>query len=140
PKDKIREVIGSGGSMIRSITEESQAVINIDDDGVATVSGESSEIVEKAIALIEACYAEAEEGMIYDGEVVNIQSFGAFVRFFGKQDGLVHISEITGDRVENVEDFLSVGDKVKVKYMGKDKRGKIKLSISEAGFKVKKKK
>ncbi|MHA1574966.1 MAG: polyribonucleotide nucleotidyltransferase, partial [Alphaproteobacteria bacterium] len=139
PKDKIREVIGSGGSNIRAITEESQAKINIEDDGTISIAGENQGIIDKAVALIGEITAEAEEGKIYDGEVVNIQSFGAFVRFFGKQDGLVHISEITGERIDKVDEYLSVGDKVKVKYIGKDKRGKTKLSISEAGFKVKKK-
>ncbi|MBN1783568.1 MAG: polyribonucleotide nucleotidyltransferase, partial [Alphaproteobacteria bacterium] len=140
PKDKIREIIGSGGSTIRAITEESQAKINIEDDGTVSIAGENQTIIDKAISLIKEITAEAEEGQIYDGEVVNIQSFGAFVRFFGKQDGLVHISEITGDHIEKVEEYLAVGDKVKVKYLGKDKRGKTKLSISEANFKVKKKK
>ncbi len=139
PKDKIREIIGSGGSVIRSITEESQAKINIEDDGTVSIAGENQTIIDKAVELIKEITAEAEEGKIYDGEVVNIQSFGAFVRFFGKQDGLVHISEITGERIDKVDEYLSVGDKVKVKYIGKDKRGKTKLSISAADFKVKKK-
>ena len=127
--DKIREVIGTGGKVIREICEVSGAKIDLEDDGTVKVAAVNTESAEKAIAMIRAVTDEPEVGMIYSGKVVKIMDFGAFVNFMGAKDGLVHISEIKNERVEKVEDVLSEGDEVKVKLIGMDNRGKLKLSM-----------
>ena len=127
-KDKIKDVIGSGGKTIRDIVEQSGAKIDIDDNGVIQIASLSEESAQKALAMIKNIVAEPEIGQIYDGTVVKIMDFGAFVNFCGKQDGLVHISEIAQHRVKQVTDVLKEGDHVKVKFMGLEK-GKIRLSM-----------
>ena len=128
PTDKIREVIGSGGKVIREIVEESGAKVDINDDGIVKIASNSAEAIEKAQKMINSIVAEPEVGTIYDGKVVKIMDFGAFVNFFGKRDGLVHISQLSTDRVKKVTDVVSEGDMVKVKFVGFD-RGKVKLSM-----------
>jgi polyribonucleotide nucleotidyltransferase len=129
PRDKIREVIGSGGKVIREICEVSGAKIDIEDDGTIKVAAITSSAGELAIKMINDIVLEAEIGKIYEGTVVKIVPFGAFVNFLGSKDGLVHISEITEGRVEVVEDVLTAGQAVKVKVVGVDNRGKVKLSM-----------
>ncbi|QFT56207.1 polyribonucleotide nucleotidyltransferase [Microbulbifer sp. THAF38] len=129
--DKIRDVIGKGGATIRSITEETGASIDIEDDGTIKVFGEDGESLEAAVTRIEEITAEAEIGAIYEGTVVRIVDFGAFVNFLPGKDGLVHISQIAEERVNAVTDYLSEGEKVKVKVLDVDQRGRIKLSIKE---------
>jgi polyribonucleotide nucleotidyltransferase len=128
PVEKIREVIGSGGSVIRKIVEESGAKIDIDDDGTVRVGAVQKESLDKALAMIEGIVAEPEVGRIYTGKVVRIVDFGAFVNFMGAKDGLVHISEFADERVESVTDYVQEGDIVKVKLIDVDPRGKVKLS------------
>jgi polyribonucleotide nucleotidyltransferase len=128
PKDKIREVIGSGGKVIREICEVSGAKVDIDDNGTISVSAVNLEASEKAIQMIQGIVAEAEVGKIYEGKVVKLLEFGAFINFLGSKDGLLHISEIQNDRVQNVNDVLKEGDSVKVKVIGLDK-GKVRLSM-----------
>ena len=130
--DKIRDVIGKGGATIRSITEETGASIDIEDDGTIKVFGEDGESLEAAVTRIEEITAEAEIGAIYEGKVVRIVDFGAFVNFLPGKDGLVHISQIAEERVNAVSDYLSEGQMVKVKVLDVDQRGRIKLSIKEA--------
>ncbi|WP_299943853.1 polyribonucleotide nucleotidyltransferase [uncultured Microbulbifer sp.] len=130
--DKIRDVIGKGGATIRSITEETGASIDIEDDGTIKVFGEDGESLETAVTRIEEITAEAEIGTIYEGTVVRIVDFGAFVNFLPGKDGLVHISQIADERVNAVTDYLSEGQKVFVKVLDVDQRGRIKLSIKEA--------
>ncbi|AWF82539.1 polyribonucleotide nucleotidyltransferase [Microbulbifer sp. A4B17] len=130
--DKIRDVIGKGGATIRSITEETGASIDIEDDGTIKVFGEDGESLEAAVTRIEEITAEAEIGAIYEGTVVRIVDFGAFVNFLPGKDGLVHISQIAEERVNAVTDYLTEGEKVKVKVLDVDQRGRIKLSIKEA--------
>lgn len=128
-KEKIRDVIGTGGKVIREIVEKTGAKIDIDDDGnvnIASVSGESGEA---AMKWIKGIVEEPEVGNIYEGTVVKIMDFGAFVNFMGSRDGLVHISELAPGRVEKVTDVVKEGDKVKVKFIGADNRGKLKLSM-----------
>ncbi len=129
PKDKIREVIGSGGSVIREIVEKTGAKIDIEDDGTVKVAAVGSEPLQKALDWIKGIVAEPEVGTIYNGTVVKIVEFGAFVNIMPKTDGLVHISEIAPRRIKAVTDVLKEGDKVKVKCIGLDDRGKIKLSM-----------
>ena len=129
PKDKIREVIGSGGSVIREIVEKTGAKIDIEDDGTVKVAAVGSESMQKALDWIKGIVAEPEVGTIYNGTVVKIVEFGAFVNIMPKTDGLVHISEIAPRRIKAVSDVLKEGDKVKVKCIGTDDRGKIKLSM-----------
>ncbi|MDI9409465.1 MAG: polyribonucleotide nucleotidyltransferase [Candidatus Pacebacteria bacterium] len=129
PKDKIREVIGSGGKVIREITEQTGAKIDIDDDGTIKVASSNPQSVEKALNWIKGIVSEPEVGVIYTGKVVKTMEFGAFVNFMGSRDGLVHISELLPKRVEKVTDVVNVGDVVKVKVLGLDDRGKIKLSM-----------
>ncbi|MDA0977125.1 MAG: polyribonucleotide nucleotidyltransferase [Proteobacteria bacterium] len=128
--DKVRDVIGKGGSTIRGITEETGASIDIEDDGSITIFGEDADSRDKAVAMIEAITAEAEVGQIYDGKVVKIADFGAFVNILPGKDGLVHISQIAKERVEKVTDYLNEGDEVKVLVLDVD-RGRIKLSMKE---------
>ncbi len=130
--DKIRDIIGKGGATIRSITDETGASIDIDDDGNIKVYGSDGESLQGAIDRIEAITAEAEIGEIYEGKVVRIVDFGAFVNFLPGKDGLVHISQIADERVNSVSDYLKEGDVVKVKCLDVDQRGRIKLSIKEA--------
>jgi polyribonucleotide nucleotidyltransferase len=129
--DKIRDVIGKGGATIRSITEDSGATVDIDDDGTIRVFGQDQMARDKAVALIEEITAEAEVGEIYKGTVARIVDFGAFVNILPGKDGLVHISQIANERVENVSDHLSEGQEVRVKVLDVDQRGRIKLSIKE---------
>ena len=128
PTDKIREVIGAGGKVIREIVEESGAKLDINDDGIVKIASNNAEAIEKALEMINSIVAEPEVGTIYEGKVVKIMDFGAFVNFFGKKDGLVHISQLSTERVNKVTDVVSEGDIVKVKFVGFD-RGKVKLSM-----------
>ena len=128
--DKIRDIIGKGGATIRSITEETGASIDIDDDGTVKVYGDGDALT-AAVDRILAITAEAEIGKVYDGKVVRIVDFGAFVNFLPGKDGLVHISQIAHERVNNVTDYLQEGQDIKVKCMDIDNRGRIKLSIKE---------
>jgi polyribonucleotide nucleotidyltransferase len=129
PKEKIREVIGSGGKTIREITEQTGCKIDIEDDGTIKVAATSTEQAQRAIDWIRGLTAEAEIGAIYNGKVVKTADFGAFVNFLGAKDGLVHISELQNDRVNRTTDVVNVGDAVKVKVIGFDDRGKVKLSM-----------
>jgi polyribonucleotide nucleotidyltransferase len=129
PTDKIREVIGSGGKVIRGIVEESGAKVDINDDGVIKIASPDAVAIEKARSLIHAIVAEPEVGQIYTGKVVKIMDFGAFVNFFGKRDGLVHISQMTWERGAKPSDIVKEGQEVKVKLMGFDDRGKTRLSM-----------
>ncbi len=129
PRDKIREVIGSGGKVIREITEETGTKIDIEDDGTIKVAAVSSEASDAAIKWIRDIVAEPEVGVVYDGTVVKVVDFGAFVNFIGSRDGLVHISELAPRRVRTVNDVVNEGDKVKVKVLGIDDRGKVRLSM-----------
>ncbi len=131
PVDKIREVIGSGGKIIREICETSGAVVDIDDTGTIKVSSASQDSIDDALKQIHSIIDEPEDGKIYEGKVVKIMEFGAFVNFMGKKDGLVHISALANERVEKVTDVLKEGDIVKVKVVGFDKRGKVRLSMKE---------
>ncbi|MDP7539415.1 MAG: polyribonucleotide nucleotidyltransferase, partial [Alphaproteobacteria bacterium] len=129
PKDKIREVIGTGGKVIREITETTGTKIGIEDDGTIKVAAVSSEASDEALKWIRDIVAEPEIGEIYDGTVVKVVDFGAFVNFIGTRDGLVHISELAPHRVKSVTDVVNEGDKVKVKVLAVDDRGKVRLSI-----------
>ena len=129
PKDKIREVIGAGGKVVRGITEDTGAKIEIADDGKISVASNDPDAMERAIASIKSITDDPEVGKIYDGTVVKVMDFGAFVNFFGARDGLVHISQLAPHRVETVGDIVKEGDKVKVKLIGMDDRGKIRLSM-----------
>ena len=129
PKDKIREVIGSGGKVIREIVEVTGAKIDIEDDGTVKVAAVDASAAQAAIDWIRNIVAEPEVGEIYTGKVVKVVDFGAFVNFLGSRDGLVHISELAPQRVKQVADVVQVGDQVKVKVLGVDDRGKVKLSM-----------
>ncbi len=129
PVEKIREVIGSGGKVIQGIVAESGAKVDINDEGIIKIASPDEESVKKALAMIQDIVAEAEPGGIYQGKVVKVLDFGAFVNFIGKKDGLVHVSEISEGRVENVAGMLKEGDSVWVKYLGTDDRGKTRLSM-----------
>ncbi len=131
PKEKIREVIGSGGKVIREITETTGAKIDIDDDGTVKVAAVDGEAARAAIDWIRGIVAEPEVGVIYPGKVVKVVDFGAFVNFLGSRDGLVHISELAPHRVGKVADVVKLGDPVKVKVLGFDDRGKVKLSMRQ---------
>jgi polyribonucleotide nucleotidyltransferase len=131
PKDKIREVIGSGGKVIREITETTGAKIDITDDGTIKVAAVDSNAAKAAIDWIRGIVAEPELGAIYNGKVVKVVDFGAFVNFLGAKDGLVHISELAQQRVGKVADVVKMGDTVKVKVLGFDDRGKVKLSMRQ---------
>ena len=131
PKDKIREVIGSGGKVIREITETTGAKIDIDDDGTVKVAASDSNAAQAAVDWIRGIVAEPEVGGIYNGKVVKTVDFGAFVNFLGSRDGLVHISELAPQRVGKVTDVVKLGDNVKVKVLGFDDRGKVKLSMRQ---------
>jgi polyribonucleotide nucleotidyltransferase len=131
PKEKIREVIGSGGKVIREITETTGAKIDIEDDGTVKVAAVDGEAARAAINWIRGIVAEPEVGVIYPGKVVKVVDFGAFVNFLGSRDGLVHISELAPHRVSKVADVVKLGDTVKVKVLGFDDRGKVKLSMRQ---------
>ncbi|MEA2988430.1 MAG: polyribonucleotide nucleotidyltransferase, partial [Alphaproteobacteria bacterium] len=129
PTDKIREVIGTGGKVIREIVEKTGAKINIEDDGSVKVASASADSIKAAINWIKSITSEPEVGQIYTGTVVKVMDFGAFVNFFGAKDGLVHISQLAANRVQNTKDVVKEGDKVKVKLLGFDDRGKVRLSM-----------
>ncbi|MCA0256695.1 MAG: polyribonucleotide nucleotidyltransferase [Proteobacteria bacterium] len=129
PVDKIREVIGSGGKVIREIVEKTGAKINIEDDGTVKIASSSGKEIEAARKWIHSIVAEPEIGVIYEGTVVKTADFGAFVNFFGARDGLVHISQLASERVAKTTDVVKEGDKVFVKLMGFDERGKVRLSM-----------
>jgi polyribonucleotide nucleotidyltransferase len=129
PKDKIRDVIGSGGKVIREIVEQTGTKIDISDDGNIKVASSDGEKIKAALNWIKGIASEPEIGQIYEGTVVKVMEFGAFVNFFGSKDGLVHISQLASRKVANVKDVVKEGDKVKVKLMGFDDRGKTKLSM-----------
>ncbi len=128
-KDKIREVIGTGGKVIREIVETTGAKVDIEDDGTIKIASADPEAIRKARAWIEGIVAEPEIGRIYEGKVVRLMDFGAFVNFIGSKDGLVHISELADRRVEKVSDIVKEGDMVKVKVLDIDDRGKVRLSM-----------
>jgi len=127
--DKIREVIGTGGKVIREIVEKTGAKINIEDDGTVKVASANGESIRAAIKWIKSIASDPEVGHIYDGTVVKVMEFGAFVNFFGPRDGLVHISQLASARVQKTSDVVKEGDKVKVKLLGLDDRGKVRLSM-----------
>src|SRR5579862_4366436 len=129
PVDKIREVIGSGGKVIREIVEKTGAKVNIEDDGSVKVASANADSIKAAINWIKSIASEPEVGHIYDGTVVKVMDFGAFVNFFGAKDGLVHISQLAPRRVQKTTDVVKEGDKVKVKLLGFDERGKTRLSM-----------
>jgi polyribonucleotide nucleotidyltransferase len=129
PKDKIKDLIGTGGKVIRAICEESGAKIEIEDTGLVKVAAVNQHQKDKAIQMINEIIVEPEINKIYTGKVVSIVDFGAFVAFLGKKEGLVHISELAQERIEKVSDFIKEGDVVKVKLLAVDQRGKIKLSM-----------
>ncbi len=129
PTDKIREVIGSGGKVIREIVELSGAKVDINDDGVIKIASANGEAIQKAYDMIYSIVAEPEEGKIYKGKVVKIVDFGVFVNFFGKRDGLVHVSQIENRRLNHPSDVLKEGQDVWVKLVGFDDRGKVRLSM-----------
>ena len=131
PKEKIRDVIGSGGKVIREIVEQTGAKIDIDDDGTVKVSAVDQKKSDAAIEWIKGIVAEPEMNVVYTGKVVKVVDFGAFVNFLGSRDGLVHISELAQQRVGKVSDVVSQGDSVKVKVIGFDDRGKVKLSMKQ---------
>jgi polyribonucleotide nucleotidyltransferase len=127
--EKIREVIGSGGKVIRSIVEESGAKVDINDEGLIKLASPDAACIERARELINSIVAEPELNKIYTGKVVKIMDFGAFVNFFGKRDGLVHVSQMTSERGANPRDMIKEGQEVKVKLLGFDDRGKVRLSM-----------
>ena len=129
PTDKIREVIGSGGKVIREIVEVSGAKVDINDEGIIKIASPNGEAIKKAYDMIYSIVAEPEEGAVYTGTVVKIVDFGAFVNFFGKRDGLVHVSQIENRRLNHPSDVLKEGQEVKVKLLGFDDRGKVRLSM-----------
>ena len=130
-QDKIRDIIGKGGATIRQITEDSGATVDIDDDGTVKVFGQNQAARDAAVDMIMAITAEAEVGAIYTGKVARIVDFGAFITILPGKDGLLHISQIANERVENVSDYLEEGQEVTVKCLDVDQRGRIKLSIKE---------
>jgi polyribonucleotide nucleotidyltransferase len=129
PTDKIREVIGSGGKVIREIVEVSGAKVDINDDGVIKIASNNAEAIKRAHEMIWSIVAEPEEGKIYNGRVVKLVDFGAFVNFFGKRDGLVHVSQISSKRLTHPNEALKEGQEVKVKLLGFDDRGKVRLGM-----------
>jgi len=129
PVDKIRDVIGSGGKVIREIVEKTGAKVNVEDDGTVKVASADGKSIAAALKWIRSLTAEPEVGEIYEGKVVKVVDFGAFVNFFGPKDGLVHISQLTQGRANKVTDVVNEGDKVYVKLMGFDDRGKVRLSM-----------
>jgi polyribonucleotide nucleotidyltransferase len=141
PTDKIREVIGSGGKVIREIVEVSGAKVDINDDGVIKIASNDQKAIKKAYEMIWSIVAEPEEGQVYTGRVVKLVDFGAFVNFFGKRDGLVHVSQIANKRLQHPNEALKEGQEVKVKLLGFDERGKVRLGMKmvdqETGLEIK---
>ncbi len=131
PTDKIRDVIGTGGKVIREIVEKTGAKINVEDDGTVKVASSDHEAIKAAIKWIRGLTAEPEIGQIYDGKIVKVMDFGAFVNFFGPKDGLVHVSELAQGRVASPKDVVKEGQAVKVKLLGFDDRGKVRLSMKQ---------
>ena len=129
PTDKIREVIGSGGKVIREIVEVSGAKVDINDDGIIKIASNDQKAIKKAYEMIWSIVAEPEEGQVYTGKVVKLVDFGAFVNFFGKRDGLVHVSQIANKRLNHPNELLKEGQEVKVKLLGFDDRGKVRLGM-----------
>ncbi|HYD87371.1 MAG TPA: polyribonucleotide nucleotidyltransferase [Vitreimonas sp.] len=129
PVDKIRDVIGTGGKVIREIVEKTGAKINVEDDGTVKVASANADSIEAAVKWIKSLTSEPEVGQIYEGKVVKVMEFGAFVNFFGAKDGLVHVSQLARERVEKPGDVVKEGDTVKVKLLGFDDRGKVRLSM-----------
>ncbi|MGE3143588.1 MAG: polyribonucleotide nucleotidyltransferase [Hyphomonadaceae bacterium] len=129
PVDKIRDVIGTGGKVIREIVEKTGAKVNVEDDGTIKIASASQEAIDAAIKWIKGLTSEPEVGQIYDGTIVKVMEFGAFVNFFGAKDGLVHVSQLAQQRVQKPSDVVKEGDKVKVKLLGFDDRGKVRLSM-----------
>ncbi|MES2144176.1 MAG: polyribonucleotide nucleotidyltransferase [Pseudomonadota bacterium] len=129
PTDKIREVIGSGGKVIREIVEVSGAKVDINDDGVIKIASNDAAAIKRAYDMIWSIVAEPEEGKVYTGKVVKLVDFGAFVNFFGKRDGLVHVSQIANKRLNHPNELLKEGQEVKVKLLGFDERGKVRLGM-----------
>jgi polyribonucleotide nucleotidyltransferase len=131
PTDKIRDVIGTGGKVIREIVEKTGAKINIEDDGTVKIASADGESIKAALKWIRSLTAEPEIGEIYDGKIVKVMDFGAFVNFFGPKDGLVHVSELAASRVAKPSDVVKEGQAVKVKLLGFDDRGKVRLSMKQ---------
>ena len=131
PTDKIRDVIGTGGKVIREIVEKTGAKINIEDDGTVKIASADGESIKAALKWIRSLTAEPEMGEIYDGKIVKVMDFGAFVNFFGPKDGLVHVSELAASRVAKPSDVVKEGQAVKVKLLGFDDRGKVRLSMKQ---------
>jgi polyribonucleotide nucleotidyltransferase len=129
PVDKIRDVIGTGGKVIREIVEKTGAKINVEDDGTVKVASSKGESINAAIKWIKSLTSDPEVGAIYDGKVVKVVDFGAFVNFYGAKDGLVHVSQLAQARVNKPSDVVKEGDMVKVKLLGVDERGKVRLSM-----------
>jgi polyribonucleotide nucleotidyltransferase len=129
PTDKIREVIGSGGKVIREIVEQSGAKVDINDDGMIKIASNDAAAIKRAYDMIWSIVAEPEEGKVYIGKVVKLVDFGAFVNFFGKRDGLVHVSQIANKRLNHPNELLKEGQEVKVKLLGFDDRGKVRLGM-----------
>ena len=128
---KIKDVIGSGGKVIKNIVEVSGAKLEVNDDGIVKIASSNEESINKAKQMVEDIVAEPEVGKVYTGKVVKIVEFGAFVNFMGARDGLLHVSQISQKRVENVSDVLSEGQEVQVKVLDVDRAGKVKLSMKE---------
>ena len=126
-QDKIKEIIGKGGAVIKGMQADTGASVDVDDNGVVTIFGETQSIMKAALEIIEGIIEDPELNKVYEGKVVKIVDFGAFVNILPGKDGLLHVSEISSERVENVSDVLSEGDIIKVKLIGFD-RGKMKLS------------
>ena len=126
---RIREIIGTGGKVIREIVEKTGAKIDIQDDGTVKVASSSGAAITAALKWIKSIVSEPEVNEIYEGKIVKIMEFGAFVNFFGARDGLVQVSELTPQRVQKVSDVVTEGQMVKVKFLGMDNRGKIRLSM-----------
>src|SRR6201992_1255761 len=131
PTDKIREVIGTGGKVIREIVEKTGAKISVEDDGTVKIASADGESIKAALKWIKGIVAEPEVGEIYDGKIVKVMDFGAFVNFFGPKDGLVHVSELAAQRVNKPSDVVKEGQAVKVKLLGFDDRGKVRLSMKQ---------
>jgi polyribonucleotide nucleotidyltransferase len=129
PRHKVRELIGPKGQVIRAISTETQAQVKVDDDGNVKITAQDEAMRDAAVAKVQAAVADPEIGRIYEGTVVKVVNFGAFVNFWGSRDGLVHISELSNARVNQVTDVVREGDSVRVKVIGFDQRGKVKLSI-----------
>jgi polyribonucleotide nucleotidyltransferase len=129
PKEKIREVIGAGGKVIRDIIERTGTKIDITDEGKVTISAQNSSSMENAISMINGVTSDPVCGGVYAGKVIKIVDFGAFVNFFGPKEGLVHISEMSTKVITKVTDVMNEGDEIKVKFLGYDNRGRAKLTM-----------